>query len=931
MSTFLRVLVLEARLSDAELIVHELRRAGLAFDWRRADSRAGYLDQLGWPPDLILADCSLPQLDASQALTLLRERGLAIPFIILSAGFDEKALECMRQGASDYLLKDRLGRLGPAVMHALEKQQLETARGLELQQLRDSEVRYRDLLENANDIVFTHDFEERITWINRATEEVTGYSRQEALGLSLRDLLDPEDLRLARRDMRALLAGAPRSTHEVQLITRDGQRVPFEVSARLIMVNGQPVGIQGNARDVRERKQAEARLKASERKYRELVDFNLAGVYCTSLEGEILECNPALARMLGLDSVHKMKRLSVLAFYPEAADRQAFLDRLWKDGALTNHETQLRRLDGSLIWVSENATWVDDQASGERRILGTLIDVSGRKQAEAEAQKRLSQLETVRAISRAISNTLDLREVLRLFLEKVLRHSRFRACDILLHNESTGTLEYAGGIGFSTGALRHTSLRLGEGYAGRAAAENRVIIIESLREDSGPLSASSQLPLEGFGAYVGLPLPGRRGVVGVLELFRHGPGGVDKDDLEFLKLLAGQAAIAIDNATLYERLRQHSQELELAIRQATASLQEAKDRIEAILDNSPDAVLLLDLTGKIQLANQAVQTLFGCLPEELTGRPIQELFQPDARPLAMRSLTDLSTSKSVQRVCLTAQKQGGGGFDAELSLAPVQGESLTKSAVATVRDVTAWTDLQHMKDAFVSSVSHELRTPIASLRLNLELLRLNPAKGDVYMQRLDREICRLGELIEALLRLSRLDQGQVELHWEVVDPNAIVRQLVEDRIPLASAKQQELRLTLNPGAPAIRADPGLIGQALSALLTNALNYTPVGGRIEVRVVEHGQGHAAWAGFCVRDTGPGIPPEEAGQLFVRFFRGKAGRESGESGTGLGLGIAHEIVQRHGGRIEVQSIDKTGEGAEFTIWLPAAVAQGKPAAT
>ena len=116
------------------------------------------------------------------------------------------------------------------------------------------------------------------------------------------------------------------------------------------------------------------------------------------------------------------------------------------------------------------------------------------------------------------------------------------------------------------------------------------------------------------------------------------------------------------------------------------------------------------------------------------------------------------------------------------------------------------------------------------------------------------------------------------------------------------------------------ADEQMTGQVLSAILTNALNYTPAGGTITVSTqVEEAHGRM-WTGFAVSDTGPGIPVEDQERLFERFFRGKSGRTSTSPGTGLGLSIAREIIYRHGGRIEVTSAGMPGEGTTFSVWLP-----------
>jgi signal transduction histidine kinase len=232
-----------------------------------------------------------------------------------------------------------------------------------------------------------------------------------------------------------------------------------------------------------------------------------------------------------------------------------------------------------------------------------------------------------------------------------------------------------------------------------------------------------------------------------------------------------------------------------------------------------------------------------------------------------------------------------------------------------------------MKDAFVSNVSHELRTPIASIKLNQELLARDPSRQDVYMSRLAREVERLTTIVEDLLRLSRLDQGRVPIERFPVELNALAVEIADDRRTLAESLGLELLVSTAPDLPAAQADSGLIGQVVSIFLTNAFNFTPAGGKVIVMTGMMTRNGRTWAGISVQDTGPGIEPAEQPYVFDRFYRGKAGWESGKPGTGLGLAIAREIAEQHSGLIEVTSEGVPGGGATFSIWLPVEEHDGK----
>jgi PAS domain S-box-containing protein len=220
MATNIRVLILDDRAEDAELMVYELKRSQFDPDWRRVDTESEYNAHLGWQPDVILADYNMPLLDAPRALDLLRELDLDIPFIVVSGAIGEDvAVAMMRRGATDYLLKDRLTRLGAAVRHALDERQLreETARAG--QALRASELRFYSFMNNNPALALIKDEEGRILYVNNTCEPMWGLAPAECLGKTNHELW-PADVadKLRARDQAVVSGREPsRSMEEVIL------------------------------------------------------------------------------------------------------------------------------------------------------------------------------------------------------------------------------------------------------------------------------------------------------------------------------------------------------------------------------------------------------------------------------------------------------------------------------------------------------------------------------------------------------------------------------------------------------------------------------------------------------------------------------------------------------------------------------------------
>jgi signal transduction histidine kinase len=222
------------------------------------------------------------------------------------------------------------------------------------------------------------------------------------------------------------------------------------------------------------------------------------------------------------------------------------------------------------------------------------------------------------------------------------------------------------------------------------------------------------------------------------------------------------------------------------------------------------------------------------------------------------------------------------------------------------------------KSQFVSDVSHELRTPLSNIRLYLDLLILGKdERFESYLDTLTRETERLSRLIDDLLTISRVDVGAAAPLHIACDLNAIAQALVQDRMRLFGKKGLTLEFQPAPDLPPVLGDERMLSQVVANLLTNALQYTPRGG-VLVSTARRDDDGRTWCALSVRDTGLGIAPEEQPRIFERFYRGEGSRRVRAPGTGLGLAICSEIVERHGGRITLES--QPGEGSCFTVWLP-----------
>ncbi|MGA9752124.1 MAG: PAS domain S-box protein [Acidobacteriota bacterium] len=395
MSQPLRILMVEDVPTDAALVEREIRKAGIDFVSRRVENRETFLAAIEeFDPDFILSDYSLPQFDGMSALRLADERAPEIPFIIITGSLNEEtAVECIKAGADDYVLKDRLARLMPAIQGALEKRRLQGERHEAVVAMRTSEMRYRRLFEAAKDGILILDAETGLVVdVNPFILNILGYSAQEVLGKSIWDLGFLRDVVPSKAAFAELLEKKYVRYEDMPLEAKDGSRREVEFVSNVYAVGDRQV-IQCNIRDITERKRAEKALRETQERYRLLVERNLAGVFRSTIEGRVLDCNEAFAAIFGYSSREDLFAHPSQGLYPTPEARDIFVERIRREGAVKNLVSEGRRKDGSPVWILENVSLVREEKTGQEVLEGTAIDITEQRRAEEERGRLAAAIE----------------------------------------------------------------------------------------------------------------------------------------------------------------------------------------------------------------------------------------------------------------------------------------------------------------------------------------------------------------------------------------------------------------------------------------------------------------------------------------------------------------------------------------------------------
>ncbi len=386
----LRILILEDVPMDAELVEYELERARIPFLSHRVDSREGFLDALeAFAPDLILSDYTLPRFDGMTALSLAKERVPSIPFLIVTGSVNEEtAVGCMKAGATDYLLKSNLARIGPAIEAALERSRAHSQKAQAEAALAASERRFRSLVQNSSDLVTILAPDGTILYASDSAERIVGYAPGHLVGSSLLSYLDGNGV----QTLRGLLQNGNGHTNgagpiEFCLRRGDGSPVWLEAVGTNLLTDATIRGIVLNARDVSERKRADRELRESEERYRDLFDHASDLVCMAAPDGSLLYVNHAWQQGTGYGEA-EIGRMQLLDLVPPEARAyySQVLERVLKGERLDHVELVFVPKAGAPITVEGNlsCTFKDGQPAVVR---GIYRDITERKRVEEQLRR----------------------------------------------------------------------------------------------------------------------------------------------------------------------------------------------------------------------------------------------------------------------------------------------------------------------------------------------------------------------------------------------------------------------------------------------------------------------------------------------------------------------------------------------------------------
>jgi signal transduction histidine kinase/HAMP domain-containing protein len=558
--------------------------------------------------------------------------------------------------------------------------------------------------------------------------------------------------------------------------------------------------------------------------------------------------------------------------------------------ALVTLRLGLRVVTGSLKTLAAEANRIA-QGSLDHPLQVTGEDEVARlrrafEQMRASLQGRLEEINRLLLVSQGVASSLEMQDAVKPVLEAILSTGANSVRLVLSPSILPDTFVELPSR-FALGSAQEDYAHLDDQILDLAQSQEKIVIPNLTRSRELLLEPARSQPL----ALLAVALRHENRYYGVVWAGYEQPRKFSDSDVRFVTTLAGQAALAAANAHLY------------------LNVEASRRQLEAILNSTPDPVIVTDHRNRLFLANRAAASALGPgVDDTQSGVETEKVVK--LKPL-LNLLQGAVTEKQSAEVVL---------WDKRTYLAtasPVMVEGRQVGRVCIMRDVTYFKELDSMKSEFVATVSHDLRSPLTLMRGYATMLdtvgELNEQQQG-YVKKIVSGVENMSRLVNNLLDLGRIEIG-VGLQVEQVTVLDIIERATSALQMQAAQKEIVLSVELPKDMPhAVEADQALLHQAVYNLVENAIKYTPEKGRVVIRTLSQPD----YLIFAIEDSGYGIPVDDLPHLFEKFYRGKQRESRSQPGSGLGLAIVQSIAESHRGRVWVDS--EFGRGSTFYLQIP-----------
>ncbi len=584
-------------------------------------------------------------------------------------------------------------------------------------------------------------------------------------------------------------------------------------------------------------------------------------------------------------------------------------------------EAPIRYADDFLGVLVVGSRRPDGLGPADLELAGQIAGITGLALAHARLEaaelQRTGEHRALLESLASLSSELDLTRLLHSVLRRAVTLIRGTGGELAIYEEETREMVVAASYNIGGEDSSGTRLGHGEGAMGQVAETLKPIIIPSYRDWAGRSGKYEHFQVHSV--MVAPLLIGNR-LVGAISCVDSDPAReFGEEHLRLLDMFTPQAAIAIENARHF------------------TEAQRQKQYFEAVVANSPVAIVTVGLDGRIASFNPAFERLFGYSLGEALHQDLDQLINTQETLAEAVGYTEQAHQRAAHGIGKRRRKDGT-FIDVELAGVPVYVDGKRQGLMALYHDVTELLRARQeaesankAKSQFLANMSHELRTPLNAIIGYSEMLEEDAGDQGVEafvpdLQKIRSAGKHLLSLINDVLDLSKIEAGRTDLSVETFDVARLVREVATTVRPLVDKNANRLEVECADDTGAMHTDPTKLRQVLLNLLSNSCKFTEK-GTITLRVSRNGADGAGQVAFAVEDTGVGMTPDQLGRVFEAFAQADATIARRYGGTGLGLTLTRRFCQLMGG--EVAATSTPGRGSTFTVTLPATVATAAPA--
>jgi PAS domain S-box-containing protein len=575
------------------------------------------------------------------------------------------------------------------------------------------------------------------------------------------------------------------------------------------------------------------------------------------------------------------------------------------------------KVKGDMVGIFAAGSKLSEQSYSQADLLTlstlanqTAVAVENARLYAAE-HRRVDESLLLLDIAAAVGSTLNLTQMLKTIAQRTAEACGAQRCSIFLLDEQHQTIQPL----MSQYASGHRNQILWEQFRHSTYGQKStdVSALEQVIRDRQPLvldaDSVARLPeawIQPFNirSLMVLPLVSRDRVIGMMALDHQEAGKhFGQEQVNLAMTISSQAAVAIENARLYEQTTQE------------------KARTETILRETFSGIMVVDGELRIVSMNPGAELITDCRADEVIGKPVGLILGADitspGSPLAKAREANLKVPPAE-----TVVEVRGGVRDVLLGVTPLPAANHgDRRCLLSFADISKLKEVDRLRSSIVANVSHELRTPLASIKAYTELLLAEVEGADLRLRQewlrvIEHATDRVTALVDDILSLARLESQRVELVREPVDIEGLVASVLSLLQIQADQRGIVLETKLAGNLPCLMAEHTLMEIVVKNLVDNAIKFSRDGGRVQISVWQDSK----VVKLSVADQGIGIPQDALPQLFTKFFRVASADAAAVQGTGLGLALVKQAVAAHGGHIEVKS--KLGKGSCFTVSIPLA---------